>query len=399
MGITLLRAKGVEPFELSSTVRRVEDPRFEWRTVDKKHWQAVAPFGLEPFVAESVVVTDAREANGAGCAPGMVRIKGAFRVGEVERIQDGACSDWISKDFPARCRTFDKEKIASGVSKLPTRGLDFCMDRFEFPNVAGENPLVVVTFHEAEAMCKKTSKRLCTEDEWTFACEGEDAKPYPYGFDRDASACVVDRAWRPFGENAFAIRDGLAAREEVDRLWQGEPSGSRGGCKSSFGVYDMTGNVDEWTRTVRSTGYSSILKGGYWGPVRARCRPSTRAHNEEFVAYQQGFRCCSESNTSVAPPTPPPVSRPLTPLAAADAGVPAGGSGKTADLSPTWPDDHGSDDGSDDEIRAIARARAGALRCSTGLLGDGVASGAGWIAIALGLAAARRARRTSGSRH
>lgn len=56
----------------------------------------------------------------------------------------------------------------------------------------------------------------------------------------------------------------------------------------------MTGNVDEWTTSVRRGERPSILKGGYWGPVRARCRPSTRAHGEDFAYYQQGFRCCSD---------------------------------------------------------------------------------------------------------
>jgi hypothetical protein len=36
-----------------------------------------------------------------------------------------------------------------------------------------------------------------------------------------------------------------------------------------------------------------VFKGGYWGPVRARCRASTRVHNEDYAFYQQGFRCCA----------------------------------------------------------------------------------------------------------
>jgi hypothetical protein len=227
--------------------------------------------------------------------------------------------------------------------------------------------MIVVTFHEAEALCKKSSKRLCNESEWTFACEGEESRPYPYGYTRDATACVVDRSWRPFAEGALSPRDSAGARAELDRLWQAEPSGSRGACKSPFGVYDMTGNVDEWTHSVRSTGYASTLKGGYWGPVRARCRPATRAHNEDFVAYQQGFRCCADSNASV------PAPRLLTPAVASggDAGAPLpgaagprardGGAGAVADLSTEW--EHGSQD--DDEVAAIGRARVG-LACAAG---------------------------------
>ncbi|MFS8071048.1 MAG: hypothetical protein ACMG6S_32165, partial [Byssovorax sp.] len=38
----------------------------------------------------------------------------------------------------------------------------------------------------------------------------------------------------------------------------------------------------------------SILKGGYWGPVRTRCRPATRSHDENHLFYQEGFRCCTD---------------------------------------------------------------------------------------------------------
>jgi formylglycine-generating enzyme len=43
--------------------------------------------------------------------------------------------------------------------------------------------------------------------------------------------------------------------------------------------------------------FMSGLKGGYWGPVRTRCRPMTTAHNETFRYYQIGFRCCGEAQS------------------------------------------------------------------------------------------------------
>ena len=66
----------------------------------------------------------------------------------------------------------------------------------------------------------------------------------------------------------------------------------------------MTGNVDEWVVNERhfepvepgkKRPYISGLKGGYWGPIRARCRPATTSHNEWFRFYQVGFRCCSDA--------------------------------------------------------------------------------------------------------
>ena len=71
--------------------------------------------------------------------------------------------------------------------------------------------------------------------------------PYPYGYERDADACVVDRPWRPVDEDALSQRTSERTSIELDRLWQGERSGSRPRCRSPFGVYDMAGNVDEWT--------------------------------------------------------------------------------------------------------------------------------------------------------
>jgi hypothetical protein len=362
-----LRANGLTFDEAQEELSRSssDPPRSNWKSIDGKHWQAQTNRTPEPLAA-----IDAREGNSAGCAPGMVRVKGNSRrevhgdreaTGEIERLQDAACTDWISRDFPARCRTFDRERIAQETAKLPTKPLDFCIDRFEYPNVLGQNPMIVVTFHEAEALCKNDGKRLCDENEWTFACEGEEGRPYPYGYTRDTTACVMDRSWRPFKEGALSPRDGEQAKDEVDRLWQGEPSGSRAGCKSPFGVYDMTGNVDEWTRSVNPTGFRSVLKGGYWGPVRARCRPSTRAHNEDFVAYQQSFRCCGAANVQVAAPPPaPPVAALVDagPRGPVSTGPPDGGA-PLASLGDTERHRFRLRPSEEDELGAIRRARVG----------------------------------------
>ena len=109
---------------ISFELRPHEGPRFEWRSLDGKHWQVVTSSSEFPET------TDARERTSAGCRPGMVRVKGNLRVerqgemtGEIERIQDGACTEWISRDFPARCQSFDRAKISSATSSSvsPTR--------------------------------------------------------------------------------------------------------------------------------------------------------------------------------------------------------------------------------------------------------------------------------------
>ena len=39
----------------------------------------------------------------------------------------------------------------------------------------------------------------------------------------------------------------------------------------------------------------SGLKGGWWGPVRGRCRPTVGFHKEEDYGYEEGFRCCADA--------------------------------------------------------------------------------------------------------
>jgi sulfatase modifying factor 1 len=271
-------------------LHRAERP---WTLIDGKYWELASDH------AEDTSITDEAEGTRGVCPSGMVEIQGTMKRdserGPVEYLQDTTCTHWINRDFPARCARFDPDKWSALARELPTAPEHFCIDRFEYPNLKGAYPLILVSWHEAEALCKVRSERLCTEDEWTFACEGEQALPYPNGYDRDEKACVIDRAWRQYDDRAFAVRGSEAAKSELDFLWDGETSGSRPACRSPFGVYDMTGNVDEWTRSTEREGYSSIFKGGYWGPVRARCRASTRAHNEDFMFYQEGFRCCADT--------------------------------------------------------------------------------------------------------
>jgi hypothetical protein len=264
-------------------------PLRPWRQIEGKEWQLIAA------APEGDAGDDDAGPRGQ-CPPGMVEAAGSMKLdgprGTVEDLQALACSAWSDHPEPGSCSAFDAARWVALSRDLPVRTMRYCIDRFEYPDRNGEYPVVMVTWREAAKHCADAGKRLCTEDEFTFACEGPEARPYSGGYVRDAQACVIDRTWRAVDFNAFGVREGARIERELDELWQGEPAGSHPGCVSPFGAYDMTGNVDEWTITSRSKGLASILKGGYWGPIHARCRSSTRSHNEDFYFYQIGFRCC-----------------------------------------------------------------------------------------------------------
>jgi hypothetical protein len=292
--VVLVAWCAVFQFTKGPSADAAETVQHSWQLIEGKFWQIASP------AVEDVAVTDEAEGTRGRCTEGMVEVEGRMLIGGwgsfdlVDTLQKTACVDWINRAFPERCALYDEGRWSAISRLLPTQLMHFCIDRFEYPNRRNGYPWIMVTWNEAQGVCARDAKRLCTEAEWTFACEGESAMPYPYGFQRDAEACVVDRPRREGNVSTLEPRNTERAVSELDWLWQGEASGSKPRCRSLFGVYDMVGNVDEWTTSVVSEGRPSILKGGYWGPVRARCRASTRAHGEDFAFYQQGFRCCAE---------------------------------------------------------------------------------------------------------
>jgi formylglycine-generating enzyme len=182
----------------------------------------------------------------------------------------------------------------------PRKTLDFCIDVYEFPNEPGGHPPVMVDWHDAQAKCEERGKRLCTENEWTAACEGPDELPFPYGWKRSAEACNIDNRWISPSLTKVYSKKPDVRDAELRRLDQSVPSGSKPGCVSGYGVYDLTGNFDEWTRAdperPNKPGKYAALKGGAWGHVRNACRPVTTSHEPAFTYYFVSFRCCRDAS-------------------------------------------------------------------------------------------------------
>jgi len=214
------------------------------------------------------------------CAPDMVEVEGSFCT-ELQQT----C---LRRRKPWQCAEFEAPSRCEGEG-VPMR---YCIDRYEFPNREGALPAVMTSWVDAKKQCEAGGKRLCTDAEWTLACEGPERLPFPYGYARDASVCSIDKkSPRPHEARLFSKRTQDA---ELARLDQREPSGEREKCVSAYGVHDLTGNVDEWVVNETGRPHKSSLKGGNWGEFRNACRPTTRGHGEGFYYYQIGFRCCRD---------------------------------------------------------------------------------------------------------
>lgn len=137
-----------------------------------------------------------------------------------------------------------------------------------------------LTWYQAKAACENAGKRLCSQAEWEQACRGLSAFVYPYGDTYDETAC------RGF----FYDTDAAPA-----------VTGSLHTCGSVFGVYDMSGNLEEWVdglaervpgsgifndRAVRGGSFRSNREALRCVGSEFRAAPGTSADN-------RGFRCCS----------------------------------------------------------------------------------------------------------
>jgi formylglycine-generating enzyme len=255
-----------------------------------------------------------------GCPADMVLVAGEYCRDVNQRCKEH--HDEYKKDEERKKKTEGGE--ASTVSERclryhePTECLSkktpvrYCVDRYEWPNKKGELPLLLVSWMDAKKMCEDAGKRLCTVAEFDFACEGPDMWPYTYGFARDATKCNIDKQYRKRQKKLSKYERCMnkpACKAELERLDQRLPAGSLPECVSPFGAYDMNGNINEWVmRPGKKYPDRSGLKGGWWGPVRGRCRPTVGFHKEEDYGYEEGFRCCKDAaaapGDSAAPPAP-----------------------------------------------------------------------------------------------
>ncbi|MFO0568214.1 MAG: SUMF1/EgtB/PvdO family nonheme iron enzyme [Polyangiaceae bacterium] len=215
----------------------------------------------------------AYEPADAACPTDMVLVDG-MRCAEPQQ----ECLRWLTvpgQEPQRSCAEFR----APSVCKGNRYAMRYCIDEYEYTPSGFSLPLVNVSWGEAQNICGAMEKRLCQEDEWEFACEGPEALPYPYGYVRDGAACNHDL------DDLFDPRQKLYDRRvATDSLPR---------CKSPFGVFNLVGNVDEWTtRPSREAPWRSILRGGWWLTGRNRCRAATESHNEIYAGSQTSFRCC-----------------------------------------------------------------------------------------------------------
>lgn len=237
----------------------------------------------------------------SACPDGMLLIDGDYCTD----VKHTCKRSWYDKSNKKTvCEEFEPVSTCVG-KKIKKR---YCIDKYTWPNEEGARPEVMNRFHQAQVKCAAVGKRLCTESEWTLACEGPRMLPFPYGYVRDANKCHGDVEWDSPDMKKVAARD----PDELARLWKGVRNGAQPECVSEYGVPDLPGNVDEVVASEHFNDpgfkgkYDSIHTGGPWYKgVRNQCRPKIYTHDEGFYYYFLGFRCCAEPDGKPTDPRTP----------------------------------------------------------------------------------------------
>ena len=152
---------------------------------------------------------------------------------------------------------------------VPVGSKTVCVDAYEYPNTADENPRDMVSHEEAVSLCEQAGKHLCTIEEWQAACRGKDKTRYSYGDSYKQNKCNT---------NTKAVKR----------------SGRKEQCRSWWGMYDMNGNLWEWTSsTSKDHPNMFLVAGGAWNTNNgSQCTESKFSFYPQNQYPSVGFRCC-----------------------------------------------------------------------------------------------------------
>jgi len=154
-----------------------------------------------------------------------------------------------------------------------------------------QHPVNCVGWEQAVAYCRSKGAALPTEAQWEYSARGTDGRIYPWGSEVPGSQLCWNRLTVP--GSTCPVRS--------------YPSGN-----SPFGIYDLSGNLWEWTAdwyggyTGDSTSYvvnptgptngtTRVIHGGSWVDLgESPFRAAYRFHGDLARGYNSvGFRCAA----------------------------------------------------------------------------------------------------------
>lgn len=216
--------------------------------------------------------------------PKMVEIpEGEYTIGSSEGKDPEKPAHKVTvKAFLIDNREVTKEEYAKFVKETKYKAPQSWINESYKGNAL--EPVTDIAWEDAQAYAKWAGKRLPTEIEWEIAAGGKDHFRYPWGNDWEAGKANTQEAAQDGPKPAGAFVKGV----------------------SPFGIYDMSGNVWEWTDSIPDAYPGSslkvdnakdyrIIRGGSHKDVKAVCTTYGRNWVEATkTAPILGFRCAKD---------------------------------------------------------------------------------------------------------
>lgn len=233
------------------------------------HYSNFCPSALSSTTEQSAT-------SSTGCPDGMTRIYGT-----------DVCIDTYENSL------FERGGTSFSYTDLDEH--DYLTDK-NARSLANMKPQGYVSYNQAEELCDDAGKRICSSQEWLSTCKGSSDANYPYGNLYSEDKCNdensgSDPLLEVFGSDVYSkyssgIPISLLRDPKINLINGGlAKTGEFSDCKTTEGVYDMVGNLNEWTS-------SWVLMGGsYLEDSSSGCN-NKLTKSSDYYDHSTGFRCC-----------------------------------------------------------------------------------------------------------
>ncbi len=177
---------------------------------------------------------------------------------------------------------------------LAYTAIDFSNNKFSIKPGYVNHPVMGLTWYGANAFAEYYGLRLPTEDEWEKASRGDDGRIYPWGNEITGANANYSGSGDPW--------EGTTIPTTPVRFYNGQQYNGfqTSASESYYGLYDMAGNVWEWTST--DEGGNKILKGGSYLVPPASLVSSYRVATTPADLNIYGFRLVEAEGLQVTHP-------------------------------------------------------------------------------------------------